>query len=58
SEAVLHVLLRLGGARRVVGAVLRWVPGRLRDAGYDGVARARHRVFARRTDPATQGVGR
>lgn len=43
SEAVLHVLARLGGAWRVLAAAGALVPVRLRDALYDAVARARRR---------------
>ena len=45
SDAVLHVLERLGGYWRASAAVLRVVPRPLRDVVYDVVARLRYRVF-------------
>lgn len=45
SDAVLHVLRRLGGLWRVVGIVGRLIPHFLRDHAYDGIARIRHRLF-------------
>jgi predicted DCC family thiol-disulfide oxidoreductase YuxK len=50
SEAVIHLLGRLGGVWRLMGAVLSWVPAPLRDAVYDGVARVRHKWFTRPPD--------
>lgn len=47
SEAALRVLEGLGGAWRAV-RLLRVVPGPLRDAVYDFVARHRYRWFGRR----------
>ncbi len=47
SAGVLHILRRLGGVWRVLAGVLVLLPVRLRDRLYDGVARVRHRVFAR-----------
>jgi predicted DCC family thiol-disulfide oxidoreductase YuxK len=47
SAAVMHVLERVGGPWRVMGTGLRLIPRRLRDAGYDGVARVRHLLFRR-----------
>jgi predicted DCC family thiol-disulfide oxidoreductase YuxK len=41
------VLARLGGAWGALAVVLRAVPRPVRDAGYDLVARVRHRLFAR-----------
>jgi predicted DCC family thiol-disulfide oxidoreductase YuxK len=46
SSAVLHILGRLGGAWRVLGALGRAVPTGIRDWVYDGIARIRHRLFA------------
>lgn len=46
SDATAHVLSRLGGGWRVLGALLRAIPRPLRDAGYDFVARRRKRWFA------------
>ncbi|MEO1236432.1 MAG: DCC1-like thiol-disulfide oxidoreductase family protein [Planctomycetota bacterium] len=47
SEAVLHVLGRLGGGWGVLAKLGRVVPRGLRDWGYDRVAAARHRFFAK-----------
>ena len=47
SGAALRVAAYLGGAWRVLGA-LRLVPRALRDAGYDLVARHRHRLAGAR----------
>jgi predicted DCC family thiol-disulfide oxidoreductase YuxK len=46
SDAVLWILRELGGGWRAAGA-LGVLPGRLRDLGYDLVARARYRLFGR-----------
>jgi predicted DCC family thiol-disulfide oxidoreductase YuxK len=46
SDAVLWILRELGGAWRAAG-LLRAVPRRLRDLGYDLVARTRYRLFGR-----------
>jgi len=45
SAAVAVLLEQLGGLWRVLGTVLRLVPQPLRDAGYDGIARLRKRLF-------------
>ena len=47
SAAVLHVLRRTGGVWGALSAPLRVVPRALADWGYDVVARARKRLFAR-----------
>jgi len=47
SAAVLHILERVGGPWRLLGRLLGLVPRRVRDAGYDSVARVRHRLFRR-----------
>jgi len=47
SRGTLHVLARLGGMWRTIGACLRLVPGPLLDLAYDLVARVRYRVFGR-----------
>lgn len=47
SEAVLHVLRRLGGGWGRTAAAAAIVPRPLRDLIYDGVARVRHALFAR-----------
>jgi predicted DCC family thiol-disulfide oxidoreductase YuxK len=46
SAAVLHLLARLGGLWRVLGAAGSIVPRGVRDLAYDGVARIRLRLFA------------
>ncbi len=46
SDAALWILRELGGPWRAAGA-LRVVPARLRDLGYDLVARTRYRLFGR-----------
>jgi predicted DCC family thiol-disulfide oxidoreductase YuxK len=50
SDAALHVLRRLGGRWRLLAALLGLLPRRLRDAGYDFVARRRARWFASPAD--------
>jgi predicted DCC family thiol-disulfide oxidoreductase YuxK len=47
SAAALHVLRRIGGGWGALAAALRLVPRPLRDWGYDRVAAARKRLFAR-----------
>jgi len=47
SEATAHLLRRLGGAWRGIGALLAWWPRPLADAAYNAFARLRHRVAAR-----------
>jgi hypothetical protein len=49
STAVLYVGERMGELWRVLALFARVVPTPLRDAAYDGVARARHRLFTRPT---------
>ena len=46
SDAVVHLLARLGGFWRVASVVLALVPRPVRDAGYDAIARMRKRLFA------------
>ncbi|MBK7874474.1 MAG: DUF393 domain-containing protein [Planctomycetes bacterium] len=46
SAAVVHLLRRLGGYWRALGEFLALVPRPVRDAGYDGIARVRKRLFA------------
>jgi len=41
SAAVLHLLQRMGPAWRFWGQVLTWIPGFIRDAAYDLIARHR-----------------
>lgn len=45
SSGVVAVLKAAGGIWRGWGMFLRWVPGPLRDAGYDVVAKLRYAVF-------------
>jgi predicted DCC family thiol-disulfide oxidoreductase YuxK len=47
SAAVLHIAARLGGAWRVLGAIVQVIPRAWRDALYDFIARIRHKLFAR-----------
>jgi predicted DCC family thiol-disulfide oxidoreductase YuxK len=47
SRGALHVLARLGGLWRLLGALLRIVPRPVLDLLYDGLARVRYRLFAR-----------
>ncbi|MBL8862302.1 MAG: DUF393 domain-containing protein [Planctomycetes bacterium] len=46
SEALLHVLWRLGGVWGLLAGAGRIVPRPLRDLAYDGVARVRRRLCA------------
>jgi predicted DCC family thiol-disulfide oxidoreductase YuxK len=50
AAAVLEIGKRLGGIWRVAAAVAGVLPLRALDAGYDGIARIRHRIFATPTD--------
>lgn len=50
SDAALHILFCLGGGWSLLAAVLDAVPRRLRDLGYDFVARRRARWFPRPED--------
>ncbi len=50
SAAVLYTLGRLGGVWRLLAALGRGVPPRLRDALYDAVAATRYRVFGTKTE--------
>jgi len=50
SAAVIHILRRIGGPWRRLGGLLALVPQGIRDLGYDGIARVRHRLFRRPTD--------
>ena len=49
SAAVIHILERIGGPWRLPGGLLVLVPQGLRDLGYDGIARVRHRLFRKPT---------
>lgn len=50
SDAVVHMLQRLGGGWRVPASILAAIPRGLRDAVYDFIARVRYRVFGKRND--------
>jgi predicted DCC family thiol-disulfide oxidoreductase YuxK len=50
SDAVVHILQRLGGGWRVPASILAAIPRGLRDAVYDFIARVRYRVFGKRND--------
>jgi predicted DCC family thiol-disulfide oxidoreductase YuxK len=50
SDAILHILARLGGPWKFLAATLSIVPRSLRDAAYDFVARIRYRVFGTRDE--------
>jgi predicted DCC family thiol-disulfide oxidoreductase YuxK len=47
SDAVLFVLREIGGLWRAGAWALKWVPRRVRDWGYDWIARHRYRIFGR-----------
>lgn len=47
SEAAVFVLHELGGGWRVLGAIFRVLPGALRDAIYNLIARKRYKVFGK-----------
>jgi predicted DCC family thiol-disulfide oxidoreductase YuxK len=47
SNAVLHMLQRLGGVWRVIAVISRIIPVGILDWAYDQVAGIRHRLFAR-----------
>lgn len=50
SAAAIHILERIGGPWRLQGRLLALVPQGIRDLGYNGIARLRHRLFGRPTD--------
>jgi predicted DCC family thiol-disulfide oxidoreductase YuxK len=50
STAIVHILDRIGGSWRLQGKLLALVPRGIRDLGYDGVARVRHRLFSKPPD--------
>jgi predicted DCC family thiol-disulfide oxidoreductase YuxK len=61
SDAVLALLGELSQPWQAVGAVLRWVPRPLRDAGYRLIARWRYRIWGRLEScpmPAAEERGR
>ena len=50
SAAVIHMLKRIGGLWQLMGGLLALIPQGVRDLGYDGIARVRHRLFRRPPD--------
>ena len=50
SNALVHILRRLGGGWKILAALVAVIPRPLRDVFYDFVARVRYRVFGRRDD--------
>lgn len=50
SDAVLHLMKRLGGLWRLLGIVSGLIPRALRDRTYDGIAAVRSRLFAKPSD--------
>ena len=50
SEAIVHILRRLGGGWGTVAAIIGIVPRAVRDAVYNMVARVRYRVFGKREE--------
>jgi predicted DCC family thiol-disulfide oxidoreductase YuxK len=50
SDAILHILRRLGGGWNALAGILAVLPRPLRDVVYDFIARIRYRVFGRRDD--------
>jgi len=50
SDAWLHIMRRLGGLWKMIGAIFGVIPRPIRDWGYDFVAAVRFRVFGRRED--------
>jgi predicted DCC family thiol-disulfide oxidoreductase YuxK len=47
TAALRAIARRLGGRWKIAAALTGVLPSRLLDAGYDGVARVRHRLFAK-----------
>jgi len=50
SEAMLHILGRLGGGWKSLAGIMAVIPRVVRDAGYDLIAKIRYRVFGKRED--------
>jgi predicted DCC family thiol-disulfide oxidoreductase YuxK len=50
SAAVMHIWRRIGGFWKVFAGVAAMFPARVRDWGYDLVARTRHRLFEKPVD--------
>lgn len=57
SSAVVRILRRLGGYRRILGTLLWLVPKPLRDLGYRAIAWQRYRLFGRRASCRLPGPG-
>lgn len=55
SEAVLHILERMGGAWRAIAIGTSAIPRPIRDFAYDAVARVRKRIFAPPPDACPLG---
>ena len=47
TDAVIHILHRIGGLWRVLGTVFWILPKPIRDLGYTAIGRIRHRLFSR-----------
>jgi predicted DCC family thiol-disulfide oxidoreductase YuxK len=50
SDAVLHILRRLGGGWKFLAGVSALLPRAARDATYDFIARIRYRIFGKRDE--------
>ena len=50
SDTFIHILRRLGGFWRVMGAIIGVIPRAIRDSVYDFIARVRYRIFGRRPE--------
>jgi predicted DCC family thiol-disulfide oxidoreductase YuxK len=50
SDALVHILRRLGGGWRFLGGIVDVIPRPLRDLAYDFIARVRYRVFGKRNE--------
>src|SRR5215813_15337247 len=50
SNALVHILQRLGGKWKILAAVVALIPRPVRDVLYNVIARIRYRVFGRRDD--------
>jgi predicted DCC family thiol-disulfide oxidoreductase YuxK len=50
SDAFIHILRRLGGFWRVIGAIIAVIPRAIRDGVYNFIARVRYRIFGRRPE--------
>ncbi len=50
SDAFIHILRRLGGFWRAMGAIIAAIPRAIRDGVYNFIARVRYRIFGRRPE--------